>query len=267
VYNRVEGKRYRFRSPPSVHKELEELRAAGARHAEFTDSTFNVPLKHAKEVLREIAEHPTGMELHAASMNPLEADEELFELMKKAGFTTAMISAESASDRALKGLGKGYGVSAVRNILRLAEASKFDTFWYFLLGGPMENEDTLDETFKFLDEEVPEKHLVFIGAGIRIQKGSPVETVAREEGVLSEADKLLEPKFYISPELTEEKLMERIKAEVLAHPNYIQVADFQDSRGSLLLARLLGWVRYKRPSWTLVPALNKLFSFFGKKRR
>jgi radical SAM superfamily enzyme YgiQ (UPF0313 family) len=267
VYNRVEGKAYRFRPPASVREELRALEAAGARHAEFIDSTFNVPLHHAKAVLREIADHRVGMQLHAASLNPLEADAELFDLMKSSGFATAMISAESASDEALKGLNKGYGKEAVRNILKLSESAGFDTFWYFLFGGPGETRETADETFRFLHEEVPPHHLVFVGAGIRVQKGAPVETVAREQGVLSPEDKLLEPKFYFSPDLSRETLLDRIEAEVVAHPNYIQVMDYQNTRAPLMLARLLGWIRYKRPTWTLVPALNRLFAKFGRKRR
>jgi hypothetical protein len=267
VYNRVEGKAYRFRSPASVREEIGALRAAGARDVEFTDSTFNIPMDHAKGVLRELTDAPVSVRLHTAGLNPLEADEELFHLMKAAGFSSTMITAESASDAALAGLQKGYDGSAVRRILHLTEAAGFDTFWYFLFGGPGETEATVEETFRFLDREVPGRHLVFLGAGIRIQRGAPVESVARSEGVLPPDADLLEPRFYFSPELSREKLLDRIRTEVLAHPNYIQVMDYQRSRAPLWLARLLGWLRYRRPAWALVPAINRLFDRFGRKRR
>jgi hypothetical protein len=267
VYNRVEGKTYRFRSPASVREEIEALHAAGVRDVEFTDSTFNVPIDHAKAVLRELTKAPVSVRLHTAGMNPLQADEELFHLMREGGFASIMISAESASDAALEGLGKGYDASAVRRILRLTEEAGFDAFWYFLFGGPGETEATVEETFRFLDREIPPRHLVYLGAGIRIQKGAPVESIARAEGVLGPDDGLLDPRFYFSPALSRDGLLDRIRREILAHPNYIQVMDYQRSRAPLWLARVLGWLRYRRPSWTLVPAINRLFARLGRKRR
>jgi hypothetical protein len=267
VYNRVEGRTYRFRSPASVLEELHAFARAGVRDAEFTDSTFNVPMDHAKAVLREIVASPPGLRLHTAGLNPLQADEELFRLMGEAGFATIMISAESASDAALAGLQKGYDVSAVHRMLSLAKGAGFDTFWYFLFGGPGETEATLEETLRFLDREIPPHHLVFLGAGIRIQKGAAVEAVAREEGVLAPDRGLLEPAYYFSPDLPRETLYARLKTEVLAHPNYIQVVDFQHTRAPLMLARLLKWLRLERPAWTWVPFLNRLFAKLGRKRR
>jgi radical SAM superfamily enzyme YgiQ (UPF0313 family) len=246
VYNRVEGKAYRLRSP---------------------DSTFNIPLDHAKAVSNRIALGKPGLRLHTSGMNPLQADAELFRLMADAGFASIGISAESASDRALEGLQKGYDASAVARILALAKEAGFDTFWYFLFGGPGENDETVEETLRFLDRKIPPNHLVYLGAGIRIQKGAPVEAVARKQGLLSPGESLLEPKFYFSPELQPEWLLRRLDQEVLAHPNYIQVADYQHSRGPLITARILRWLRYKRPTWTVVPFLNRLFAKLGRRRR
>lgn len=267
VYNRVEGRSYRLRPPEAVVAELKDLRAGGATEAEFTDSTFNLPIHHAKEVLRAILASPVRMRLHASGLNPLEADEELFDLMKRAGFSTLNITAESASDGALKGLGKGYGAREVRRMLRLALASKLDTFWYFLFGGPGETEATVEETLRFIGEEIPAHHLVFLGAGIRVQKGAPVESVARREGVVSANDDLLEPVFYFSPSMGRERLLARLEAEVKARPNCIQVVDYQSGRGPLMLSRLLHFLRIRRPNWAFVPLLNRTFGRLGRPRR
>lgn len=267
VYNRVEGSAYRFRSPDSVAAELAALAAHGARDAEFTDSTFNIPLDHAKKVLAAVAAGPRRLRLHTSGMNPLRADEELFDLMKRAGFASVGISAESASDRALEGLGKGYDAAAVRRILALTAGHDLDTFWYFLFGGPGETDETAEESLRFLDREVPPHHLVYIGAGIRIQKGAPVEAIARDQGVLGRDEGLLEPHFYFAPALDRERLLARIREEILAHPNYIQVQDYQGSRAPLVTARILKWLRYRRPTWTVVPMLNRFFARLGRKRR
>lgn len=267
VYNKVEGEAYRLRSPEAVAQEIAGLKAHGVTDVEFTDSTFNIPLDHAKSVLSEIIHVAPGMGLSTAGMNPRKADEELFELMGRAGFRTIMISAEAASDAALEGLGKGYTVDAVERMVALSEAAGFDVFWYFLFGGPGETEATYEETLGFLAARIPRHHLVYLGAGIRVQKGAPVEAVAREQGVVAPDDDLLEPIFYFPPTLDRDRLLERIRQEVLAHPNYLQVEDYQNSTGPLKLARLLKFLRVRRPAWAFVPWMNRLLARLGRKRR
>jgi len=267
VYNLVEGKSWRLRDPAAVVADLKRLAKAGATDAEFTDSTFNIPIKHAKAVLRAVAEASPRLRLHASGLNPLQVDEELFRLMDRAGFATAMVTAESASDRALEGLQKGYGADAVRKTLHLVKASGRDAFWYFLFGGPKESEDTVEETLRFIDREIPPHHLVYLGAGIRVQKGAPVEAVARAQGVIAPDDDLLEPSFYFSPALDRDRLVTRLREEVVAHPNYMQVEDYQQGRGPLVLARLLQLFHLRRPAWTWVPMLNRFLAKLGRKRR
>ena len=54
-YNKIEGKQYRLRSPKLIANEIEMLvKETGISHVEFADSIFNIPLSHAKEVLREV---------------------------------------------------------------------------------------------------------------------------------------------------------------------------------------------------------------------
>ena len=55
TYNKIEGKQYRLRSPKLIADEIEMLvKETGISHVEFADSIFNIPLSHAKEVLREV---------------------------------------------------------------------------------------------------------------------------------------------------------------------------------------------------------------------
>lgn len=267
VYNSVEGARYRLRSPSSVREEIALMADHGAADVEFTDSTFNLPVAHATAVLDEIISAGPRVRLHTAGMNPLGADRELFGKMARAGFRSIMISAESASGPALEGLGKGFGVDAVERMLELAAASPFDTFWYFLFGGPGETDRTVDETLSFIATRIPKRHLVYIGAGIRVQKGAPVQAIAEGEGLIRPGEDLLEPRFYFSPRVDRQRLFARIREEILDHPNYIQVRDYQGTDAPLKLARLLKMLRISRPSWAFVPMLNRIFSWMGKRRR
>ncbi len=68
TYNRIEGQCYRLRNPERVADEIETLvRETGINYFEFTDSTFNIPLKHAKDVLRAVIAR--GLDLRLRTMS------------------------------------------------------------------------------------------------------------------------------------------------------------------------------------------------------
>ncbi len=268
VYNSIEGRTYRLRSPESIGAELEECASeAPIRDVDFTDSTFNAPLDHAKEVCAMLAGHKAGFRFHTSGINPGFMDAEFAGLLKAAGFRTVMITAESASDAALEGLKKGFTSADVRKTLEFVRPLGMKIFWFFLLGGPGETMETVNETFRFMAEEIPKDHLVYIGMGIRIQSGSPLERISVEQGIIGRGESLLEPKFYFSPDITREELFAKASSEVVSHPNYVQAIDFQGGRGPVLLARLFAFLGIKNPSWSFVPTLFKYFPFTRKKVR
>ena len=106
---RIEGKQYRLRNPRLVADEIEMLvKETGINHVEFADSIFNVPLSHAKEVLREVIRKKLDLKLHTMGLSPAAVDEELLDLMKSAGFNEVDIGAESACDSILESLAKDF---------------------------------------------------------------------------------------------------------------------------------------------------------------
>ncbi len=268
VYNSIEGKSYRVRSAASIGEELDECaRESPFRDVEFTDSTFNAPLDHAKEVCAEISRRSRRFRFHTSGINPGFVDAELAGLLARAGFRSVMITAESASDPALEGLRKGFTSADVRKTLDLVKPLGIKVFWFFLLGGPGETRETVEETLKFIGEEIPRDHVVYIGIGIRIQSGSPLERIARDEGVIGPDEPLLAPRFYFSPPTDSKWLRERVDREVLAHANYVQAIDYQGGKGPVILARLFSFLRLRNPSWSFVPTLYRLIPFARKKDR
>ena len=74
-------------------------------------------------------------------VSPINLDSQFLQLMQRAGFTSFMVSPESASETMLTNYQKGFGLEDLR---RAAEAiNKFSSlsqcFWYFLVGGPGED--------------------------------------------------------------------------------------------------------------------------------
>ena len=71
TYNRIEGRAYRLRSPAAVADEIEDfVKSTGIRTVEIVDSTFNVPLDHAKAVLAEIISRSLKLRLLTMGLNP-----------------------------------------------------------------------------------------------------------------------------------------------------------------------------------------------------
>ena len=71
TYNKIEGNKYRLRIPKLIADEIEILvKETGINHVEFTDSIFNMPLHHAKDVLRAIITKNLNLKLHTMGLTP-----------------------------------------------------------------------------------------------------------------------------------------------------------------------------------------------------
>ncbi len=71
-----------------VVDELQEaVQEHGVRAVDFVDSTFNLPLSHARAICEELERRPlVGVELSTMGLNPAGVTPELVQAMKRAGF-------------------------------------------------------------------------------------------------------------------------------------------------------------------------------------
>ncbi|NOQ22477.1 MAG: hypothetical protein GQ565_07490 [Candidatus Aegiribacteria sp.] len=128
----------------------------------------------------------------------------------------------------LKALGKNFTLKHVERAARLLCKAGIPVIWYFLFGGPGENETTVRETFSFIEENIPKRDLVFITSGIRILPGSPLHVYARNIGQLPDGTDILKP-FWFQPEgINKETMLYMINREVISHGNYINLQDNTD---------------------------------------
>lgn len=184
TYNRLEGHRYRLRSPAKVADEIEAfVKATGVRSVEVVDSTFNVPLDHAKAVLRELGRRKLGLKVAALGVNPRFFDEELASLMREVGFCEAAFGCDAGAAPTLKSFGKNFDVSHIEQAAELVHRVGIPAVWYFILGAPQETEATLTETLQTARRVAGPFDLVMLGVGVRVYAGSPMaEEWARAHG-------------------------------------------------------------------------------------
>ena len=258
TYQNVEGWGYRTRDPELVADEIEELwREARVKSFDFVDSTFNSPPGHALDVCEAIIRRNTGVHLDTTNFTPAAASGELLSAMRRAGFRTLGITAESASDDVLERLGKGFTASKARETAERVERAGIRALWIFLVGGPGETSRTLEETLRFAEWRLERGDAVYVTVGLRIYPGTTLQRIAISEGAISADATLLDPTFYFSPALRFDDAVTRIRQFAAKYPRFMFSAD---SRSRILpwLTRAASIMRLPKPHWQYMGIFQSL---------
>jgi radical SAM superfamily enzyme YgiQ (UPF0313 family) len=267
TYTNVEGWGYRRRSPGLVVDEIEELkREAGVTHFDFVDSTFNSPPGHALEVCEEITRRNLGVHLDTTNFTPAAASSELLAGMRRAGFRTLGITAESASDPVLEKLEKGFSAAKVREVAERVEKSGIRTLWIFLVGGPGETDKTVEETLAFAKWRLDRGDAVYLTVGLRVYPGTTLHRIAISEGRVAPTESLLDPTFYFSDQLDFATTVDRLRRFAADHPRFMFSAD---SRSVILpyLTRAASLLRLPRPHWQYMGLFQRISRSTSRARR
>jgi radical SAM superfamily enzyme YgiQ (UPF0313 family) len=270
TYNQVlEGHRLRLRSPLEVVDEIEEaLYQFNPETFEFVDSVFNDPVDHCQEILAEIIRRPWKARFTAMGVSPKNLDTQFLRLMQRAGFTSLMISPESASQTMLTNYQKGFGTDEVFRAAEAINKFSFPVLWYFLAGGPGETNHTLQETLEFIEGHLIRQHrppynLAHIFLGVRIYPGTQLWERALEEGFIHDHCNPLTPLWYLSRELDLDETMRQLYQATCRCPE-IALGNVERF---MPLSKILG-ISSKvfpvpRPYWQFVPALHCLLNKLG----
>ena len=259
-YPVMEGSRLRSRSAVDVVDEIERVNAAvGPRTFGFTDSTFNVPESHATGICEEIIRRKLRVRLSAVSLNPLNVSRNLFKLMKRAGFCSLVITPDSASETMLHNLRKGFDLAQVRRTVEFARESGIQCTWFFLLGGPGETRQTVEETVSFVETHLNSKRFLTIFlTGIRLLPGTPLTQQAIAENYISPDRDLCDPVFYFSPAVEEKWVLQRINQAIARCPTVVHGAEQSGSSLERVFNRALYWLGAAPPFYRFLPIFLRL---------
>jgi radical SAM superfamily enzyme YgiQ (UPF0313 family) len=222
TYAITEGRNHLLFSPESVVEAVKTYTSKGLRDIEFVDNVFNAPYDHALAICEGLARLASKPNLQTVELNPREVDDRLLSAMEAAGFVGVGITAESASDRVLAGLRKGFNADQVHRAADCIRRHKLPCIWIFMIGGPGETPATVQETLSFAKHKIRPNDVAFFNIGIRIYPGTELENIARKEGTLTAPpSEMLKPVFYLSPELNMEWLTWKVKHAMTRHFNFI----------------------------------------------
>ena len=266
TYNKIEGKQYRLRNPKLVADELAILvKETGINHVEFADSIFNVPLSHAKDVLREVIRKNLDLKLHTMGLSPAAIDEELLDLMKGAGFNEVDIGAESACDEVLKSLAKNFKRSDVINTANLLKKKKIPVTWFIMLGAPAETKESVLETLNTIRRVASKWDLVFVSTGVRVYNGSHIAEEIIKQDLHCTDDNFLHPVKIEPAKICLEDIHAIAKHYSFRFPNFYFYEKEHIIPGCILIIGnfLLKVFHSRQPVWRLLILLKRIECVMG----
>ena len=216
-YPTISGSKVITKDICDVIDEVHILKKARFSSFMFADDVFNVPLEHAKEILRAMLRTQGIPKNWHAYLDPGEIDEELLELIVETNGWSCYpnlqqsqqravifpFSIESGCDRILKNIGKGFTTDDIKRSLEAfdsvkrryrqgAGVSAFSTVFYLLFGYLGEDEGSVKESCEFVNEMLPD--WLSIQIGVRVYLHTPLAQKTR--GILwHEPRDLLTPTF------------------------------------------------------------------------
>ena len=261
TYNKIEGHQYRLINPRRIADEIEILvKETGIYHIEFVDSIFNIPLAHAKEVLREVISKNLNLRLHTMGLSPAAVDEELLDLMKSAGFNEVDIGAESVCDEVLQSLSKNFKRADIINTAHLLKKKNIPATWFIMLGAPVETRETVLETLNTMGKIASKWDLVFVSTGVRVYNGAPLANEIMKRDIHCTTDNFLHPVKIEPAKISLTEIHEIAKHFSFRFPNFYLYEKEHIIPGWLLVIgnSLLKVFHSDQPVWRILILLKRI---------
>jgi radical SAM superfamily enzyme YgiQ (UPF0313 family) len=252
TYPLLEGKEVRLRKIDEVVEEIRILtQEQGVDYIYFVDDIFNYPPSYAKALCQEMVRSKIDVKW-STFVNPGFLTEDLLKGMKEAGCVGIELGTDSGSPRMLKIYKKSFTIEDVIQASKLCSALTIHHCHYLLLGGPGEDEETIEESFQLMDQLDPTAIIVMLG--IRIYPGTEMERISLAQGVIDKNTNLIYPHFYVSPTL-DGKLEEIIRKKALERKRWI-VPGLEINISQNLMEGIRRF-KIRGPLWELVGRMKK----------
>ncbi|MDP6935123.1 MAG: cobalamin-dependent protein, partial [Myxococcota bacterium] len=146
------GHRVRMRSASDVVDEVQHLvEEHGVRQMFFCDQIFNIPVRHAIEICREIVDR--GIEVQWSAWfneHRKTLPDELLVWLKRAGCGLLSFSPDHVDDRMLRNLDKNFRYADMLYTVEVARRHDMDVEYSFFLNSPGEDWRSLLSILRFL---------------------------------------------------------------------------------------------------------------------
>lgn len=219
-YSKLEGKRYRLKSPQRVLAEIRHvLPYTSGRTVMFCDNSFNVPRQHAEALCRAFIAERLDFNWATGDLKPIGVTNDFCQLMADSGCSYVNLAVESASAAMLNRMKRGYTVRQVRESLEALSRSEIPYGASVLIGAPGETPETITETLNVLND-YPFPCGVWVTLGIYMWTDyQDIVAEARQSGYLQDDQQLFSGAVYRSSHLSKSYL-EELLTTLRARPGY-----------------------------------------------
>ncbi len=198
-YPYLEGNIFRKRDVKETIDDIEFLtKECKAKMIFFTDSVFNDRQGNYIELLKEMVKRKISVPW-TGYIKPEKFSQSTIDLMLQTGVKGVELGSDGASDEALEGLGKSFRFKDVIECNACFADNGIATANFFMFGGPRENRKTVEKGIENIINL--KKTVSFMFLGIRILPNTKLHKMAVEQKIIEKDNDLLEPVYYIAPDL------------------------------------------------------------------
>jgi radical SAM superfamily enzyme YgiQ (UPF0313 family) len=189
VYPYLEGSAYRLRSPETTAAEILSMKKKhGIRHFFIVDSVFSFPTEHSVAFCDELTR--SGVDIGwEAYINPRGITKSVLRRYKRSGCQNLVLTPDTFSPRMLDRYRKDFSLQEIERCIELLHESGIPFEVALIIGGPGEDEASVNETISFCDrhlQEVP----VMVTMGLWLHPFTQAWDSARQEGHFSPGEVL-----------------------------------------------------------------------------
>lgn len=148
------GPMYRARSPQNVVEEMLYLKDLGFREIFYRDEIFTADKKRVFGICEKIIDKKIDISW-ICSVKANTATFEMFKIMKEAGCRYVRIGVESGVQELLNNVKKNVQLQQIRDAFAWAHTLKLESHAHLMVGLPGETDQTLNQTFKFVNSIQP----------------------------------------------------------------------------------------------------------------
>ena len=183
-----EGSAWQVRSIPLVIEDMRKLYDIGVRHFHFLDAEFIGPGQAGKDRAKEFANKVTesGMKISFYADIRVDCiDREVMELLYKSGLKSVFIGIESASNRVLDKIKKGYRLDSVKEAIDVIKGLGITYRIGTLLAIPESSLDDIEQSLEFFFENSLYSAMNIVGVGsvfheLHLHLGTPIYAAYQE---------------------------------------------------------------------------------------
>lgn len=152
----LRAEKYTYVTVERVEKELNALHNLGCvRYINFIDDTFNIPKERFKEILTMMIRNKYNFKWYSFYRADF-GDEQIIDLMKKAGCIGVFLGVESANNDMLKRMNKTSRVEHYLKAIAYLKQVGIAIFVSTIIGFPGETFETAKETMDFIEYSKPD---------------------------------------------------------------------------------------------------------------